>query len=475
MAGADVIVCIVDNVDSEYRNEFEKLGASVRIVSRFSPVHPQSNKLRFLELPEIAAYDTVMLLDCDTIVVQDPSVYIDGQSLQARMAGYPTVPYEIFRELFSFFGLPLPSAEYRCAVSGTPTIWYVNTGVLIFPQRILRELFPVWRRYTDRLCENISLLKDAGNFCEQASLSLAFADHRVPFKNLRLAMNCPMPADSANIPDELRSCDPVIIHYHHQVDHAGLVVSNSFPFMRLRVNDFNERVKRERQRQFNNRSFWDYRYEMHPELGSGLGSRGPSLDLKRDLLKQVLAAVMPTSVLDIGCGDQFVTEDIPDDVYVGIDLSPVIIAKNRQKYPKRSYIIGDLMEENLAQFEMTICFDVVIHLDKEEVYRSFVNRLVNLTGAYGLISGFEKKPHFGSAITFFHEPLSQTLVLAGAKKIFHFGTYRETVIWFFLTGNSCPANLPDQLETRVHGGRLMTKVVSYFDKVCHRLKAMKWK
>lgn len=434
MANVNFIVCVVEKVDPEYHSEFERLGALVRIVPRFNPVHPQSNKLRFFELPDIASYDTIIFMDCDTVIVQDPSCYLDGSVMRARIAGYPTVPHNIFKEIFSFYGLSLPSQQYYCSISGDPTIWYCNAGVLVFPKEILKTLFPLWLKFTSDLCENIDLLQDARNFCEQASLTLAFCQHPVPFKELPLEMNCPIPSDEDEVVgSRVLECDPFIIHYHNQIDCAGLIKVNSNPFASEKITKFNERVKQERRLRFNNRQFWDLRYAENPELGSGLGSREASLKYKRDVIKGVLNKIKPSSILDIGCGDQLVTKEIPDDIYVGIDLSPIIIEQNRQKYPNRRYIVADFLAEHLQQYEMTTCFDVIIHLDNQEAYRSFVDKVVRCTQAYGIISGYETPPEQGSAITFFHEPLSRTLKAAGARSLHNLGTYRETDVWFFTT------------------------------------------
>lgn len=187
---------------------------------------------------------------------------------------------------------------------------------------------------------------------------------------------------------------------------------------------------------FDNKTFWDNRYEENPELGSGLGSRGENLNYKRQILKQIIDAVEPQSILDIGCGDQFVTSDIPDDKYVGIDLSSVVISKNRKKYPKRTFIEANFLETYISAFDMTICFDVVIHIDNLSQYRNFVKRVVNTTKKCGVISGFEEYPGLHSEITFYHEPLSNTLCHAGAKNLRLLGKYRDTSVWYFTKDNS---------------------------------------
>ncbi|MDM5225450.1 methyltransferase domain-containing protein [Cytobacillus sp. NJ13] len=242
MAGADIFVCIVDEADDEFVLELKKWGAFVRIVKRFSEHHPQSNKLRFFELPEIDFYDTIMFLDCDTIIVQDPLKYIDGKSFQAEMAAGATVPHELFKEIFYHYQLKVPERTYKTALSRISTIWYCNAGVLIFPKSILQTFFPVWREYTEDLIKNKHLLKDYFKFCEQASLTLSFVKNPVPFKKLPMKMNFPLVGRYA---PEIQQCDPVIIHYHHRSEDSGFILEvTKSHYAQKRIKEFNQMLKK---------------------------------------------------------------------------------------------------------------------------------------------------------------------------------------------------------------------------------------
>ncbi|WP_404324287.1 methyltransferase domain-containing protein [Cytobacillus firmus] len=242
IAGADIFVCIVDEADDEFVRELKKWGAFVRIVKRFSEDHPQSNKLRFFELSEINYYDTIMFLDCDTIIVQDPLKYIDGKNFQAEMAAGATVPHELFKEIFYHYQLKVPERAYKTALSRISTIWYCNAGVLIFPKSILQQFFPVWKEYTEDLINNKHLLKDYFKFCEQASLTLSFVKNPVPFKKLPMKMNFPL---VGRYLPEIQHCDPVIIHYHHRSDESGFIheVTKS-PYAQRRIKEFNQMLKK---------------------------------------------------------------------------------------------------------------------------------------------------------------------------------------------------------------------------------------
>jgi hypothetical protein len=242
MAGANIFVCMVDEADPEFVEELVKWGVFVRIVKRFSISHPPSNKLRLFELPEVSSYDTIMLLDCDTTIVQDPSPFIDGDHFQAEMAAGATVPYNVFKNIFAHYRLPLPKQNYLTAITKQKTIWYCNAGVLIFPRALIQSFFPVWKGYTIDLSQKKYLMGKYYFFCEQASLTIAFAAHALPFRKLPLQMNYHL---SLNISNEMKRCDPVIIHYHKMNDQIGFInhISKN-PYTNKRINLFNERLKR---------------------------------------------------------------------------------------------------------------------------------------------------------------------------------------------------------------------------------------
>ncbi len=431
LSGANVMICIVDEADETYVKEFRRWGAFVRVVPRFSYFHAPSNKLRFLDLPELFAYDAVMLLDCDTLVVRDPSPYVRGETFQAKMADLATVPHDVFERLFSAYGLAMPERKHHCTFSDEQTVWYCNAGVLVFPGEVLTAFYPVWRRYTEDLSRRIDMLGSAGFHCEQASLTLAFHEHPVPFEELPVAMNFPLHLDASQAPAAMQSCDPVIIHYHHLTDPSGFVSDTPYGAAQGRITAFNERLRLHRREVFNNRFFWDHRYAEHADLGSGLGSRELPLLYKRQMLRQALSEFKPESILDVGCGDQEVAVELPDEAYLGVDLSPVVIERNRLRFPNRRFAAADFATLSLPKRDLTICFDVLIHADSPELYRKIVGRLVASTAHHGIVSGFEAPPEVKSDITFFHEPLSATLMSAGATKLRRLGEYRDTVVWCF--------------------------------------------
>jgi hypothetical protein len=427
---AELYVCVVDDVSSDYREEMERYGANVRVVPRFSRKHPQSNKLRFLQLPEIARYDGVLLLDCDTIVVRDPLPHLFRSDFTAKIADVPTVPLDTFHRLFAAFDLRMPNADQRCTVRGEPTIPYFNAGVLAFSRRALDTLVPKWIELNERLIDRMELLEGNQNFCEQASLSLALGATAMTTHVVGNAFNFPMHFDDpASVPG-LADTDPFIIHYHWLVDPSGNILPNAHPLVNRRIAEFNTRLRKERESRFDNRLFWNQRYGENPELGSGIGSRGEARDYKRHLLEDAITRWRPHTILDIGCGDLEVGSALPVEGYTGLDFSEVVVSSNREKYPDRRFVAGDFLEMTPTHADMVVCLDVLIHMASREDYRSFVRKLVKSTQKVGFVAGDEVDPGLGS-IVFFHEPLSQTLVDAGATNIRKIGSYRHVTIFEF--------------------------------------------
>jgi SAM-dependent methyltransferase len=449
LASADFHVCVVEGVDAGYRQMYERYGATVHVVPRFSQNHPPSNKLRFLELMKNGDADRVVLLDCDTIIVQEPLRLLAETDFVAKIADMPTVPPDVFMNLFREFGLALPPADQHCTVMGESIIPYFNAGVLSFSRQAMKSLVPEWIRINRLLVERMHLLGGCGNFCEQASLSLALSACGTFFTVLGNDMNFPahfldQPAES-----DFARIDPVIVHYHWLTDSLGYLTASLYPRVDARIRQFNERLKAERNLPFDNQAFWNERYRSNADLGSGLGSRGPVIPYKRAIIARLLNTVNPATILDVGCGDMSVSGMLPAGGYTGVDISDLVIRENNKCFPGRRFIHGDLVRLDLAPADLLVCFDVTIHLSDAGHYKDFVARCLALSGKAGLIAGYEEPPRQPSDITFFHEPLSETLRAAGATNLQRVGAYRQVAVFRFEPAGSsepCTAKVSHELE-----------------------------
>jgi 2-polyprenyl-3-methyl-5-hydroxy-6-metoxy-1,4-benzoquinol methylase len=172
---------------------------------------------------------------------------------------------------------------------------------------------------------------------------------------------------------------------------------------------------------FDNQDFWDRRYADNPTLGSGIGSRGDNLLHKRKIIEDFLERVTPRSVLDVGCGDHEVLRTVAHlPGYVGLDVSRVVVARNRQMFPQRRFERLDFAtcsDLETVRADVVLCTEVLIHQHRREQFDSLLKNIVAAAVKGGLVSGymFDPRPTIASDIIAWHEPITDALLRSGAR------------------------------------------------------------
>jgi hypothetical protein len=248
LAQARVVVGAVERIDRRARRALETYGAEVRIVPRFEPRNGSANRLQLLGELKDGNEPNLLMLDCDTLVVQDPLPLLVRDLFQARIAPLPTVTHEVFERLFAHFGLPLPARSATTGYTATPTIPYFNAGVFALSRDLAGRLVPEWRRYNVLLAGEPALVAPCEKHLHQAALALALAVSAVPTLEAGPELNFQLNMTHLPPPPGYLEVDPVIIHYHHLVGDDGLLLSCPFPRAQQRIDAFHERLRRERSR-----------------------------------------------------------------------------------------------------------------------------------------------------------------------------------------------------------------------------------
>jgi hypothetical protein len=181
-----------------------------------------------------------------------------------------------------------------------------------------------------------------------------------------------------------------------------------------------------KRRLYDNRSHWNERYATNMELGSGHGSRGEIRDYKRDLIARAMQDHGLNSVIDLGCGDIEIIRELDIPRYRGIDLSDVVVARNRTLRPDWSFEAGDITAADTSgAWDMTLCLDVLIHQNRRKAYDGIIDTIRRIAATVVLVSGYESEPSGWNV--FFHEKLSDTLARDLPGLTFtHVGGYRDT-------------------------------------------------
>jgi SAM-dependent methyltransferase len=128
-----------------------------------------------------------------------------------------------------------------------------------------------------------------------------------------------------------------------------------------------------------NAKFWNERYQLFPQLGSGPGSRGYAAAYKNALVKKIVIQREINSIVDIGCGDLcWLDPDIlKGRSYCGLDISTTAIERARAAYPSLQFAVYDAAAEPLhIEGDLVVCFDLFIHLlDIQSFHAALSNTL----------------------------------------------------------------------------------------------------
>lgn len=96
------------------------------------------------------------------------------------------------------------------------------------------------------------------------------------------------------------------------------------------------------------------------ETPAGPGSSQAATKALQDWLPSVLAEFNITSVLDAGCAEAYWLPDLPG--YVGMDIVPEAVKAAMQRWPDRTFILGDVVTDTLLATDAILCRDVLQHL-----------------------------------------------------------------------------------------------------------------
>jgi hypothetical protein len=425
----DIVLHVVGpQTDWAVNAALERLGVDLVQISAY-PGHPWCNKLQQLAPLLDRECDEVVLLDCDVIVMQEPPSAFGGVSAKIADFGNPSIA--VFESLFDEAQVPL--VRTKTDIDRAETAWAnANGGLYVIDHRVLGPLTTAWRHWADWCIQRRARFGDMWMHIDQVAFSLAVASERVTFHPLERRFNMPTHvAQEASL-----DCVPAVLHYHQAVDTqrllqpvSGLHVANES------IAQVNRWLLSGRREYFDNTTFWNARYSQDPDLGSGVGSRGETRDYKANLLSAVVEILRVRSVVDIGGGDGQVMAAVTGDFSVS---AADVATSSREHYlanvPRAAWGLRDVTLGPVdLEGDLLVCFDLLIHLSCVDEYHSTVRNLV-ADGRPLLVSGFEEEPVELGPMTFFHEPLSQTLTDHGLL-IFPVGAYRGTSVQLVFTAD----------------------------------------
>jgi len=240
--GAPILVNFVEGVDDRFARWLSAFGVDIRVVDPVDVRNRYANKLRMLESPPEAEHDVLVALDCDVVVVGAIGDFLSGQTIRAKPADCDVLSDDQWRKVFRAAGVPVPRRTFRTTAWDQLTYPYVNSGVLLIPSHLQRDLLTLWSRFLFRLQSLYDADGDLAlrrRYNDQISLACALAAG-LPVTALPVGMN--MPTHIRLHPSFRHQLDDIrIVHYHAGSDDRGFLIASGYGAVDIRLDRFNRR------------------------------------------------------------------------------------------------------------------------------------------------------------------------------------------------------------------------------------------
>jgi len=137
------------------------------------------------------------------------------------------------------------------------------------------------------------------------------------------------------------------------------------------------------------RNYWNKRY-LRGE-NSGIGSVGNYREWRWHIIDKHVEPL--DDIVDVGCGDLSFWEGRSCKQYTGIDVSEVIVQRNRLRRPHWAFICGDASEyfEGLRA-DVVLCLAVLFHIKNECDYVEIIKNLCRYSRKWIIINTWMKQP-----------------------------------------------------------------------------------
>lgn len=260
LAQARFVLGCTGPIPQEPRELFDEHRAEIITIERYDRAHGHSNKIALLGSSVLAGHDIVVLLDCDTLLVQDPARWLNRDAVAIKLADLPTVSLAELQSIFRHLKCPVPSPHYQHELTGDACIAYCNSGVMIAPEKYRQRLasqWDYWNRQVLTLPETLSFNRV---HTDQVGLALALENTELPFAPLPVEMNLPAHFNAEFYPAAWQEFDPVIIHYHWLSYPDGFLKPCALRQCTRRMESFNARL----------------RAEMRPQASISVAPSGPA-------------------------------------------------------------------------------------------------------------------------------------------------------------------------------------------------------
>jgi hypothetical protein len=242
IAPQNIFMHLVDVRDRGFLRWARNAGIHVIPAKRFDPRQAYCNKLSQLATFSDRPCDYVILMDCDTLVLEPYPAPLQAP-VYAKPVDFANPPLEMLEPIFQRFlgkSARASAASFKKPDGSDQTDRNnCNGGVYIIARNFLPELAASWGRWAKCCIDHIELFAHLHMHVDQASFAMAMRDLGVDVEFLTLVWNYPIHLDPKILPD----LAPNMIHYHRQVTPAGLIQPPGVPRVDGRVLEVNRFIQ----------------------------------------------------------------------------------------------------------------------------------------------------------------------------------------------------------------------------------------
>lgn len=137
---------------------------------------------------------------------------------------------------------------------------------------------------------------------------------------------------------------------------------------------------------FSSGQYWEDRYKKG--LTSGYGSYGRLAEFKSKVINKFIEDESIERVIEFGCGDGNQLSMLRVKNYIGVDISPTIINKCKNRFQEdvtKLFFTNEKYLENPLKGMLTLSIDVIFHLIEDDVFENYMTMLFDAAERYCII------------------------------------------------------------------------------------------
>jgi hypothetical protein len=268
-----IFVHMVKGCDPEVVEYFESQGVNVKLVDRVSTFSPPLNKLAQLDNDELNSFSYIVLSDCDKVYFEAILDWFSGDAIKACFF-VAKPPFSVFKNIYQAYGLDFGKFTYRPMPKdeddprSLPN--NVNGGTYIIPRERWAGLANEWKRATEFLVDNNSMVEKWSRNIDQIAFCMAM--DKLDWEVSELPKYFDIGVNVRNAPQNHDEFFTVgALHYHASLNPSGVIESGANAHVKVKqaINKANNMVS---ERLMNNPVFRKY-LVMNPKPNVELKSR----------------------------------------------------------------------------------------------------------------------------------------------------------------------------------------------------------